>query len=121
MAGRRGPPARGSRYVPEAGDIVWLHFDPQAGHEQAGHRPALVISPSAYNRRTKLMVCCPMTTQIKGYPFEVVIAGAGPSAALADQVKNLDWTARRARRKGKVSTAELAEVRAKIFALIGGE
>ena len=121
MAGRRNPPGHASRYVPEAGDIVWLHFDPQAGHEQAGHRPALVISPAAYNRKTKLMVCCPMTTQIKGYPFEVVIAGADPSAALADQVKNLDWMARKASRKGKASTAELAEVRAKLLALIGGE
>ena len=109
--------ARG--YVPEAGDIVWLRFDPQAGHEQAGHRPALVVSPSAYNSKTGLMVCCPMTTRIKGYPFEVLIAGTRPGAALADRVKSLDWVARKARRKGKVSRAELAEVRAKMIALIG--
>lgn len=109
----------GRRYVPEAGDIVWLHFDPQAGHEQAGHRPALVISPSAYNGKTGLMLCCPMTTQIKGYPFEVSIAGDRPCAALADQVKSLDWVARKASRKGKVSFVEMAEVRAKIFALVG--
>lgn len=120
MGSRRNPPGYRSRYIPEAGDIVWLHFDPQAGHEQAGHRPALVISPSAYNKKTKLMICCPMTAQIKGYPFEVAIAGASPSAVLADQVKNLDWVARKASRKGKGSPAELAEVRAKIFALIGG-
>lgn len=107
------------RYVPEAGEIVWLHFDPQAGHEQAGHRPALVLSPSAYNGNTGLMLCCPMTTQIKGYPFEVLIADERPSAALADQVKSLDWVARKASRKGKVSSVELAEVRAKIFALLG--
>jgi mRNA interferase MazF len=107
------------RYVPEAGDIVWLHFDPQAGHEQAGHRPALVISPSAYNGKTGLMLCCPMTTQIKGYPFEVQIAGNRPGAALADQVKSLDWIARKANKKGKVSSIELAEVRAKAVALIG--
>ena len=107
------------RYVPEAGDIVWLHFDPQAGHEQAGHRPALVISPAAYNGKTGLMLCCPMTTQIKGYPFEVLIAGKCPGAALADQVKSLDWVARKASRKGKVSPAELAEARAKVSALIG--
>lgn len=107
------------RYVPEAGEIVWLHFDPQAGHEQAGHRPALVISPSGYNAKTGLLVCCPMTTQIKGYPFEVLIAGDRPAAALADQVKNLDWVARKARFKGKVLDAELAQVRAKIMALIG--
>lgn len=108
------------RYVPDAGDIVWFHFDPQAGHEQAGHRPALVISPAAYNNATDLMVCCPLTTQIKGYPFEVEISGNRPGAALADQVKSLDWVIRKARHKGKVSTAELSEVRAKIFALIGG-
>lgn len=107
------------RYVPEAGDIVWLHFDPQAGHEQAGHRPALVLSPALYNGKTGLMLCCPMTTQIKGYPFEVLIAGTRPSAALADQVKSLDWGARQATRKGKVSADELADVRAKIVALIG--
>ena len=107
------------RYVPEAGDIVWLHFDPQAGHEQAGHRPALVLSPSTYNGKTNLMLCCPMTTQIKGYPFEVQIAGDRPSAALADQVKSLDWVVRKAIRKGMVSSLELAEVKAKIFSLIG--
>ena len=107
------------RYVPEAGDIVWLQFDPQAGHEQAGHRPALVVSPAAYNAKTSLMLCCPMTTQIKGYPFEVAIAGVSPSAVLADQVKSLDWVARKARRKGSVTAAELADVRAKRLALVG--
>ena len=107
------------RYVPEAGDIVWLNFDPQTGHEQAGHRPALVVSSSAYNSKTGLMLCCPMTTQVKGYPFEVTIGGARPGAALADQVKSLDWVARKARYKGKVSTGELREVRAKIVALVG--
>ncbi|HET6177423.1 MAG TPA: endoribonuclease MazF [Candidatus Sulfotelmatobacter sp.] len=106
-------------YVPDAGDIVWLSFDPQAGHEQAGHRPAVVLSPSAYNAKTSLMICCPMTSQIKNYPFEVRIAGASPSAVLADQVKSLDWRKRGARRKGTISAAELGEVRAKIRALIG--
>jgi mRNA interferase MazF len=106
-------------YAPDAGDIVWLSFDPQAGHEQAGHRPAVVLSPSAYNAKTSLMICCPMTSQIKNYPFEVRIAGASPSAVLADQVKSLGWRKRGARRKGTISAAELAEVRAKIRALIG--
>lgn len=106
-------------YVPEAGDIVWLNFNPQAGHEQAGHRPALVLSPAAYNVKTSLMLCCPMTTQIKNYPFEVLIAGAVPSAVLADQVNSLDWRKRRARRKGAVAPHELAEVRAKLRALLG--
>ncbi|HXA77486.1 MAG TPA: endoribonuclease MazF [Candidatus Acidoferrales bacterium] len=106
-------------YVPDAGDIVWISFSPQAGHEQAGHRPAVVLSPAAYNAKTSLMLCCPMTTQIKNYPFEVLISGGDPSAVLADQVKSLDWRKRRARRKGTISAAELAEVRAKIRALLG--
>jgi len=108
-----------ARYVPDAGDIVWLNLTPQAGHEQAGHRPALVVSPTAYNAKTSLMICCPMTTQIKNYPFEVLIAGAPRSVVLSDQVKSLDWRIRKAKRKGAVSTEELAEVRAKIVALIG--
>lgn len=98
-------------YVPDSGDIVCLSFSPQAGREQAGRRPAVVWSPAAYNAKTSLMVCCPMTSQIKNYPFEVRISGASPSAVLAGQVKSL--------RKGTISPAELAEVRAKIRALIG--
>jgi mRNA interferase MazF len=107
------------RYVPDAGDIVWLNFTPQAGHEQAGHRPALVLSPASYNDKTNLAVCCPLTTQIKNYPFEVLIGGSPPSVVLADQVKSLDWRIRNARRKGRVTAEQLAEVRAKIRALIG--
>jgi mRNA interferase MazF len=106
-------------YVPDSGDIVWLNFTPQAGHEQARHRPALVLSPASYNHKTSLLVCCPLTTQIKGYPFEVLIGGSPASAVLADQVKSLDWRSRKARRKGRVTSEQLAEVRAKIRALIG--
>lgn len=107
------------RYVPEAGDVVWLAFDPQAGHEQAGHRPALVISPSQYNGKTGLMVCCPMTTQIKGYPFEVLIQVDGHAGAvLSDQVKSLDWRVRKASRKGSAPAEVMALVRAKIKALL---
>jgi mRNA interferase MazF len=108
-----------SAYVPDAGDIVWLQFDPQAGREQAGHRPAIVLSPASYNGRAGMIVCCPTTTRIKGYPFEVALAGRPPSVALADQVKSQDWRARNATRKGRVSAAELAEVRARLIALIG--
>ena len=108
-----------SRYVPEAGDIVWLRFSPQAGHEQAGHRPALVISPAAYNGKTGLMLCCPLTSQLKGYPFEVTLSGSRPSAVLADQVKSLDWVERKAKYKGKAKALELDNVRAKIIALVG--
>ena len=106
-------------YVPEAGDIVWLHFDPQSGHEQAGHRPAVVISPATYNGKTGLMLCCPMTTQVKGYPFEVSIAGARPCAVLSDQIRSLDWHARKALHKGNVAPTELAQIREKTSALIG--
>ena len=79
-----------SSYVPDAGDIVWVSFNPQAGREQAGHRPAVVLSPAAYNAKTSRMVCCPMTTQIKNCPFEVVISVENPSTVLEDQVKRVD-------------------------------
>ncbi|MDZ7622814.1 MAG: endoribonuclease MazF [Candidatus Competibacteraceae bacterium] len=106
-------------YVPDEGEIVWLNFTPHSGHEQAGRRPAVVLSPRAYNRRAGLLVCVPITNQIKGYPFEVVLAGSGATgAALADQVKSLDWQTRQAERKGQVASAELAEIKAKIRALL---
>lgn len=106
-------------YTPDTGDIVWLEFDPQAGHEQAGHRPALVLSPARYNGLRGMMICCPMTSRIKGYPFEVVIGENPPSVVLADQIKSLDWRARRAVFKGKASAAVVAKVRALLDALIG--
>ena len=106
-------------YVPEAGDIVWLQFDPQAGHEQAGRRPALVLSPSNYNATRGMMVCCPMSSRIKGYVFETVITQNPPSVVLSDQVKSLDWRARKATRKDVVPPHILADVRSKIKALIG--
>jgi len=106
-------------FVPDAGDIIWLDFDPQTGHEQAGHRPAVVLSPAAYNGRIGLLVCCPVTTRIKGYPFEVPLSGSPPSVVLADQVKSLDWRRRGAVHKGAVTREELAVIRAKIRSLIG--
>lgn len=106
-------------YVPDEGDIVWIEFDPQRGHEQAGHRPAVILSPAAYNGRSGLIVCCPTTTRIKGYPFEVVLSGAPGSVALADQVQSFDWRSRRATRKGRATPAELAEIRKKLRPLIG--
>ena len=108
-----------SAYVPNAGDIVWLEFDPQAGHEQAGHRPALVLSPAKYNGMRGMMICCPLTSRIKGYPFEVVVSENPPSAVLADQIKSLDWRARRAKLKGKASPTIVAEVRSLLATLIG--
>jgi mRNA interferase MazF len=106
-------------YVPNAADVVWLEFDPQAGHEQAGHRPALVVSPASYNGRAGLMVCCPITTRIKGHPFEVLIrVGDMDCVVLSDQVKSLDWKVRRARKKATVAPEAMAQVRAKVKALL---
>jgi mRNA interferase MazF len=86
-------------YVPDRGDAVWLNFNPQSGHEQSGRRPAIVLSPAAYNKKVGLAIFCPITTQVKGYPFEVVIpAGLKVSGAiLSDQVKSFDWKHRNAR------------------------
>ena len=110
------------RYVPDAGDVVWLEFDPQTGHEQAGRRPALVVSPASYNGKTGLMVCCPMSSKVKGHPFEVVFEVDGvPSAVLSDQVKSLDWNVRKAKKKAVASTSVMAHVRAKIKALLAIE
>jgi mRNA interferase MazF len=85
-------------YVPRRGDVVWLTFNPQAGHEQAGRRPAVVLSPNAYNAKVGLALLCPITSQVKGYPFEVLLPHGLPvsGAILADQIKSLDWQARTA-------------------------
>lgn len=84
-------------YVPKRGDIVWIDFDPQSGHEQAGRRPAVVVSPAVYNRRARLALLCPITSRVKGYSFEVLLPDGLPvrGVVLADQFKSLDWTARR--------------------------
>lgn len=105
-------------YIPEEGDIIWINFNPQNGHEQAGHRPALVLSPSSYNKATSLLICCPMTTKVKGYPFEVNISGIPANVVLSDQVKSLDWVARSATKKGQVKPEEIEEVRQKIAVLL---
>lgn len=106
-------------YVPEKGDIVWLQFSPQSGHEQTGRRPALVISPREYNRRVGLALFCPITSKVKGYPFEVPVNEQDiKGVILSDQVKSLDWQARQARRATRVSEDVLAEVSAKLHTLI---
>ena len=109
------------RYVPERGDVVWLQFDPQAGHKQAGHRPALVISPKAYNSRIGLALFCPVTSRIKGYPFEVLFPPGFKleGAVLADQLKSLDWRARKATRFARAPSAVLREALGKIQTLAG--
>ncbi len=85
-------------YIPQCGDVVWISLNPQAGHEQAGHRPAVVISPRIYNSKTGLAILCPITNQVKGYPFEVLLPTGLPVAGtiISDQVKSLDWRARNA-------------------------
>ena len=110
-----------SNYVPDRGDLVWLQFNPQAGHEQAGHRPALVVSPRSYNGRVGLALLCPVTSHVKGYPFEVVLPAGGNAAGaiLADQLKSLDWRVRQAKKFDQVSREVLIEVLAKIGALVG--
>jgi mRNA interferase MazF len=107
-------------YVPERGDVVWVNFSPTEGHEQAGHRPALVLSPSSYNSRSGLMLCCPITSKIKPYPFVVPILGHDDiaGAALADQLRSLDWRARKAKKKGRVSERTMREVLGKATALL---
>jgi len=105
--------------VPDCGEIVWLEFDPQAGREQAGHRPAVVLSPASYNAKAGMMLCCPTTTKIKGYPFEVAIEGKTVSVALSDQVRNLDWRVRNAKLKGKVTPEELEAIRQRVRLLVG--
>ena len=109
-----------ARYVPERGDLVWLQFTPQAGHEQAGRRPALVVSPKTYNRKTDLALVCPITNQVKGYPFEVVLPPGLKvgGAVLADQVKSLDWRARKAKRICPAPPEALEEVLAKVVLLV---
>ncbi len=108
-------------YVPDAGDVVWVDFTPQVGHEQAGRRPAVVLSPRIYNEKAGLAVLCPVTSQVKGYPFEVALHAGLPlrGAILADQLKSLDWRQRRAEKSGKISAAILEQVRRRVATLLG--
>jgi mRNA interferase MazF len=109
-----------AEYCPKRGDVVWLCFHPQAGHEQTGHRPALVLSPEAYNRKVGLALFCPITSQVKGYPFEVGIPGGlkVSGAVLSDQVKSLDWRARRASLLCVLPAGTVREVLNKVGALL---
>jgi mRNA interferase MazF len=106
-------------YVPDRGHIVWLNSDRPAGHEQAGRRPALVISPKAYNVKVGLVIFCPITSRVKGYPFEVVVTGDTTSGVvLADQVRSLDWRARNTAFIERASESAVAEVLAKLASLV---
>ena len=108
-------------YLPEMGDLVWLTFEPRAGREQAGRRPALVLSPGIYNAKASLALVCPITNQAKGYPFEVAIPGghAVGGVILVDQVKSVDWKTRRAEKLGQCPTEVVKEVRARLAPLLG--
>lgn len=107
-------------YIPNRGDIVWITFNPQAGHEQAGRRPAFVLSPAAYNGKVGLAILCPITSQIKNYPFEVLIPEGLKigGAILSDQIKSLDWKARQAEFVCKLPSSTLNEVLQKLGTLI---
>lgn len=107
-------------YTPERGDVVWITFNPQAGHKQAGRRPAVVLSPKAYNSKVGLALLCPVTSQIKGYPFEVPIPDGLPvnGVILSDQVKSLDWKARKAEKACSLPEESIKKVLQRVKALI---
>jgi mRNA interferase MazF len=107
-------------YVPDVGDLVWLTFDPQADHEQRGRRPALILSPRVYNAKARLALACPITSQVKGYPFEVGLPAVGTitGVVLADHVRNVDWEARRVVFGAKAPAEVLTDVRERLRALL---
>jgi len=107
-------------YVPNRGDLVWLNFEPQSGHEQAGRRPALVLSPSSYNSKVGLAILCPVTSKIKGYPFEVSLPPkiSVSGVVLSDQVKNLDWKSRDVEFICKLDSQSVEEVLQRLHTLL---
>ena len=116
---KRDVVARG--YVPDAGDLIWLTFDPQAGREQAGCRPALVLSPRLYNEKSGLALVCPVTSRVKGYPFEVILPEEMriSGVILADHLKSVDWKERRAETAGRVPQEVLDDVLSRLAPLLG--
>ena len=109
-------------YIPDRGDVVWVTLDPQAGHEQKGRRPALVITPQSYNKKSSLALVCPITSQSKGYPFEVSIPKLkSPSVVLTDQIKSIDWKARKVKKITNVSSKIIRQVQDIISLLIIGK
>jgi mRNA interferase MazF len=108
------------KYIPRKGDLLWLNFTPQTGHEQAGKRPVIVLSPLEYNKKTSLMIVCPITSKVKGYPFEVPVrAHQIEGVVLSDQIKSLDWRTRKVSFIEKASTEILEDVQEKLLLLIG--
>jgi len=108
-------------YVPDRGDVAWISLNPQVGHEQSGRRPAVILSPLPYNEKVGLAICCPVTSAIKGYPWEVVLPDGLPisGAALSDQVKNLDWRARGAEKICSLPQGTVSEILGKLSVLVG--
>lgn len=104
--------------APDRGDVVWLNFTPQSGHEQAGKRPALVLSPRSYNEKVGLAIFCPVTSQVKGYPFEVLLNGKIKGAVLSDQIRSLDWVARNSEYIEKAAPGVVAEVLSRVQTLL---
>ncbi len=113
---------KSGKYVPDRGDVVWLNFTPQAGHEQRGKRPALILSPKIYNEKTSLCVCLPITSKVKGYPFEVALPDALEiqGVILSDQIKNLDFSVRDISFICRVSDEVVNQVQKNVLALVGG-
>ena len=108
-------------YIPERGHIVWLSFSPSLGHEQAGRRPALVLSPRGYNRKTDIVICCPVTRSVKGYSFEVeILVNKETGIVLVDQIRSLDWSRRNCEFIDRVSEEQLLEVQDKLIELVKG-
>jgi mRNA interferase MazF len=108
-------------YVPDAGDLVWLTFDPQSGREQKGRRPAVILSPRVYNQRAQRAIACPITSKVKGYAFEVTVASDSgiDGVILTDHLKSLDWKERRAEFAGKLAAGALTDLRERIRPLLG--
>ena len=117
--GRRNMVGQDS-FIPKRGDVVWIALNPQAGHEQAGRRPAVVLTPLAYNEKVGLALLCPITKQMKGYPFEVLIPAGLPvsGVVLSDQVKSLDWRIRKAELICSLPTRHIAEILEKLKAIL---
>lgn len=111
-----------SRFIPDAGDIVWIQFSPSVGREQSGHRPAAVLTQKHYNQRSGLLFCVPLTSKVKGYPFEVPVgSGDDRGVALVDHARSIDWEGRKVRPKGKLASEELAAIRERLAILTGME
>lgn len=111
---------KSGKYIPSRGDIIWISFNPQSGHEQSGHRPGIVVSPREYNEKVGLVLCCPITSKVKGYPFEVniCIENKIDGVILSDQIKSFDWKERQAKYIGTAPKSVLGEVIERLTLLI---